>query len=595
MLCVKKRTKNKKDENMSYETALKISDVIDDIHKKKYLLPAIQREFVWNTYQIERLFDSLMRDYPISSFLFWKVEKQKVNDYEFYEFLRNFHERDNTHNPKANITGEEEITAVLDGQQRLTSLYIALKGTFSYKLPRKRWDNDQAYPKRSLYLNLINKSENSDFEYNFSFLSNQEGKNNDENNYWFPVGKILDLKEPGDVSEYLTEYVFDDYTKENRKFANKTLFKLHSIINEKGSISYYQEKSQKLDKVLNIFIRINSGGTILSYSDLLLSIATAQWEKRDAREEIISFVDEINNIGDGFNFNKDFILKSCLILSDFKDFAFKVDNFNKNNMLHIENNWERITNSIRIAVGLVASFGYNRETLSSNNAIIPIAYFINKTGVTDNYIASNNNRKEKANIKRWLVLSLIKRAFSGQPDNVLRPIRKIIQENNNSYPIEEIITYFKGTNKTLIFSDEDIENLLFYKYGKGFTFSVLSLLYPSLDFRNIFHVDHIFPKSLFSKSKLRAKNISEENIETFLDYFNYLGNLQLLEATPNIEKLNKEFDLWLNKTYPDDIDKKEYKKRNFIPDVDLCFNNFIEFFKERENLMKQRFKDILQG
>ncbi len=579
---------------MSYETALKISDVINDIHRKKYLLPAIQREFVWDTYQIERLFDSLMRDYPISSFLFWKVEKEKVKDYEFYEFLRNYHVRDKRHNPKADVTGDEEITAVLDGQQRLTSLYLALKGTFSYKLPRKRWDNDLAYPQRRLYLNLVNSSEDSDFEYEFIFLTENEAQQNGENHYWFPVGEILDLKEPGDVSEYLSENVFDDYPKEARKFANKTLFKLHNVINVKGSISYYQEKSQELDKVLNIFIRINSGGTVLSYSDLLLSIATAQWEKRDAREEIISFVDEINNIGDGFNFNKDFVLKSCLVLSDFKDFAFKVDNFNKANMLKIEDNWDRITNSIRIAVGLVSSFGFNRETLSSNNALIPIAYFINKIGAKDNYISSNKNLGEKSTIKKWLVLSLIKRAFSGQPDNVLRPIRKLIQENENGFPIEKIISSFKGTNKTLIFSDEDIDNLLYYKYGQGFSFSVLSLLYPSLDFRNIFHVDHMFPKSQFSKSKLRARGISEEDIETFQDYYNYLGNLQLLEATPNIEKLDKDFKLWLYETYPNANDRQAYQERHFIPDVDLDFENFIEFFEEREKLMVEKFKEILQ-
>lgn len=580
---------------MSYETALKISDVVNDIHRKKYLLPAIQREFVWGTYQIERLFDSLMRDYPINSFLFWKVEKEKVNDYEFYEFLRDYHERDQKHNPKANITGEEEITAVLDGQQRLTSLYIALKGSFSYKLPRKRWDNDQAYPKRKLCLNLVRQAEDSDFEYEFLFLTEHEAQKNDENDYWFPVGEILNLKEPGEVSEYLTENVFDDYSKEERKFANKTLFKLHNIIHEKGSISYYQEKSQLLDKVLNIFIRINSGGTLLSYSDLLLSIATAQWETKDAREEIITFVDEINNIGDGFNFSKDFVLKSCLVLSDFNDIAFKVDNFNKANMLKIESNWEGITNSIRIAVGLVSSFGYSRETLSSNNAIIPIAYFLNKYEARDNYVSSSKNLEEKAKIKRWLVLSLVKRAFSGQPDNVLRPIRKVIQENGESFPLEKIILQFKGTNKTLIFSDEDIENLMYYKYGQGFTFSVLSLLYPSLDFRNLFHVDHIFPKSQFTKAKLRNRGILEKDIGTYQEYFNYLGNLQLLEATPNIEKLNKDFDLWLNQTYPDNNDRREYEKRHLIPDVDLVLENFIKFFEEREELMKTKFKQILQG
>lgn len=578
---------------MSYETALKIADIINDVHKGKYLLPAIQREFVWGPYQIERLFDSLMRDYPISSFLFWKVEKDKVNDYEFYEFLRNYHERDNIHNPKANITGEEEITAVLDGQQRLTSLYIALKGTYAYKLPRKRWDNDQAYPKRKLYLNLVKSAEESELEYDFKFLTKNEVKN-DENNYWFPVGKILDLKEPGDVSEYLTEFVFDDYSKEARKLANKTLFKLHNIIHEKGSISYYQEKSQLLDKVLNIFIRINSGGTILSYSDLLLSIATAQWETKDAREEIISFVDQINSIGDGFNFNKDFVLKACLVLSDFKDIAFKVDNFNKANMLKIENNWEQITNSIRIAAGLVSSFGYSRETLTSNNALIPIAYFLMQIDAKDNYITSNKNLEEKSKIKKWLVLTLIKRAFSGQPDNVLRPIRKILQENTNSFPIDKIVDNFKGTNKSLIFSDEDIDNLLYYKYGQGFTFSVLSILYPSLDYRNLFHVDHIFPKSQFTKSKLRKRGIDEDNIDTFQDYFNYLGNLQLLEATPNIEKLDKDFDIWLKETYKSEQEQKDYISKHLIPDTDWEFNNFIDFFEQRENLMRMRFKEILQ-
>jgi len=578
---------------MSYETALKIAEVITDIHKGKYLLPAIQREFVWSPYQIERLFDSLMRDYPISSFLFWKVEKDKVNDYEFYEFLRNYHERDNIHNPKANIKGEDEITAVLDGQQRLTSLYIALKGTYAYKLPRKRWDNDQAYPKRKLYLNLVKSADESELEYDFKFLSKNE-VNNDENNYWFPVGKILDLKEPGDVSEYLTEFVFDDYSKEARKLANKTLFKLHNIIHEKGSISYYQEKSQLLDKVLNIFIRINSGGTILSYSDLLLSIATAQWETKDAREEIISFVDQINSIGDGFNFNKDFVLKACLVLSDFKDIAFKVDNFNKANMLKIENNWEQITNSIRIAAGLVSSFGYSRETLTSNNALIPIAYFLMQIDAKENYITSNKNLEEKSKIKKWLVLTLIKRAFSGQPDNVLRPIRKILQDNTNSFPIDKIIDNFKGTNKSLIFSDEDIDNLLYYKYGQGFTFSVLSILYPSLDFRNLFHVDHVFPKSQFTKSKLRNRGIDEANIDTFQANFDYLANLQLLEATPNIEKLDKDFDIWFKETYKSEQERKDYILKHLIPDTDLMFNNFIDFFKQREELMREKFKEILQ-
>ena len=580
---------------MSYETALTIKNVIEKIHKKEYLLPTIQREFVWDTEQIEKLFDSLMRDYPISSFLFWEVDKDNVNNYEFYEFIRNYNERTNKHNTKASINGEDKITAILDGQQRLTSLYIALKGTYAYKIPRRRYDNPDAYPDRKLYINLVSPSQEDDLEYEFSFLTDSELKN-DENNFWFEVGNILQMEGAEAPYQFLSEYIFDEYPKDKRDFAIQCLSKLRNVIVEKGILSYYRETSQSLDKVLNIFIRINSGGTKLSYSDLLLSIATAQWETKDAREEIITIVDDVNNIGNGFNIDKDFILKSSLILSDFKDFAFKVDNFNKKNMLQIEDNWERITKAIKLSVQLVSSFGYDRETLSSNNALIPIAYYLYKIQAKDSFITSNSNIDDKKNIRQWLVLSLIKRSFSGQPDNVLRPIRELInKENILLFPLAEIIEKFKGTNKTLIFSDEDIENLTFYKYGQGFTFSVLSLLYPTLDFRNKFHIDHIFPKSLFKTSFLRKKGLNDTEIETFQDYLNYIGNLQLLEAIPNIEKQDDEFELWVNSTYKTTLEKKEYFTKHYIPqNIKYDFNNFIEFFTEREKLLVQKFKEKLQ-
>ncbi len=579
---------------MSYQTALSIADVVTDVHKKKYLLPAIQREFVWNPYQIERLFDSLMRDYPISSFLFWKVKKERANDYQFYEFLRNYHERTQKHNPKANVSGDEEIIAVLDGQQRLTSIYIGLKGSYAYKLPRKRYDNDQAYPKRRLYLNLLQSSDESELEYDFKFLTEQEALIKDEEFFWFRVGDILSMKELHEVNQYLIENgLFSDYGKEKASFANRALSKLNSIIHVKPTISYYLENSEELDKVLNIFIRINSGGTVLSYSDLLLSIATAQWKQKDAREEIHNFVDEINEIGDGFNFNKDFVLKSCLVLSDFKDIAFKVDNFNKSNMLKIESNWESITQAIRLAVNLVYSFGYNRDTLTSNNAIIPIAYYLKTIGLPQSYEGSTKVIKDRGHIKKWLTLSLLKSVFGGQPDNVLRIIRKAIIDNSGEFPLSAIINQFKGTNKTLVFSDEDVQNLTWAKYGQSQTFSILSLLYPWLDYRNKFHIDHIFPKSRMTEKILRKRGIPADDIGTYIDYCDYIGNLQLLEAIPNIEKQNKDFDLWLDSLYNDE-EIKEFSRKHYIPKGALDISNFIDLFEKREGLIVNKLKELLQ-
>ena len=577
---------------MSFEKALTIKECIENIHRKKYLLPAIQREFVWDTRQIERLFDSLMCDYPIGSFLFWYVEKQKSNDFQFYEFIRKYHQRDERHNPKADINGEKDITAILDGQQRLTALYLGLKGTYAYKLPRKQWNNDYAFPKRELHLNLLKQSNNGDLEYDFKFLTYEDANKRDENNFWFRAGDILNINEHYKVNDYLIENELNK--SENFKFANKTLFKFHNKIYYDETINYHLEKSEKLDKILNIFIRVNSGGTQLSYSDLLLSIATAQWQEKDAREEITEFVDEINNIGDGFNFDKDFVLKTCLILSDFTDIAFKVDNFNKENMLTIEKNWDNISEAISLTIKLVSNYGYNRDTLTSNNAIIPISYYLMKKNLPNNFVLSSNYLDDRKKIQKWLIISLLKRIFSGQPDNVLRPTRQILSDNFSSFPFNEIIEKFKGGSKSLIFDDDEIENLLFYQYGKSYTFSTLALLYPSLDFRNKFHLDHIFPKSLFTKKKLLGKGIEEQKIEFYLDNFNYLANLQLLEGIPNQEKSDMDFNEWLFNAYPNEQERKDYMKKHYIPNIDLSLQNFENFIDEREKLMNEKFKLMLK-
>ena len=578
---------------MAFVEPITIREAIDSVHKKKYLLPAIQREFVWSTYQIERLFDSLMRDYPISSFLFWEVDKENIKNYQFYEFVREYHERDNTHNPKANVNGENGVTAILDGQQRLTSLYIGLKGTYAYKLPRKRWDNDSAFPKRKLYLNLLSPSEDSDFEYDFRFLTDEEASVSNGDQYWFPVGKILDLTEEYEVNDYLIENDISTYEKEKYRFANRTLYKLHSIIHKNKTINFFLEKDESLDKVLNIFIRVNSGGTQLSYSDLLLSIATAQWKEKDAREEITTFVDEINSIGDGFNINKDFVLKNCLVLSGFRDIAFKVDNFNQKNMLTIEQKWDEITRAIKSAVILVSCLGYHRDTLTSNNALIPIAIYLYKIGCPSNLAESSKYETDRKLIFKWLVIALLKRTFSGQPDNVLRPIREVISGSQNGFPYEEIINKLKGTTKSMSFDDDEIYNLLYYQYGQPYTYSALAFIYPSLDFRNKFHQDHIFPKKLFAEKRLKKRGISDNDIEFYLENYNCLANLQLLEGVPNQEKSGKDFDSWIKEKYPNNNNRKMYMERHYIPDIDLSLGNFREFIEERQKLIVSAFKNLL--
>lgn len=444
-------------------------------------------------------------------------------------------------------------------------------------------------------MSLLSKADDIDLLYDFAFLTEDEAEQRSETKYWFDIGSILSMKDESEVNDYLVENNLMALEKNVSKFANKTLFRLHSVVHKDRIINYYLEHSQELDKVLNIFIRVNSGGTQLSYSDLLLSIATAQWKTKDAREEITSFVDEINNIGEGFEFDKDFVLKSCLVLSDLSDIAFKVDNFSNKNMAIIEKKWEDIEKSIKLAVDLISGFGYSLQTLTSANAIIPIAYYIMKIGIPDTFVQASKYQNERVSIKKWLAMSLIKKTFSGQPDNVLRPIRAIMQDQMQGFPIVVMIEKFKGTTKAVTFTNDDVENLFYSKYGQGHTFSVLALLYPTLDYRNRFHQDHIFPRSWFKRRTLNAKKIAAEKQEFYLDTVDYMVNLQLLEGLPNEEKSSKDFEQWLSETCKTDADRRDFMKKHYIPEgISLGFGNFEEFIAKRKELLKKKFKEELE-
>lgn len=580
---------------MAYQTAITIKSAIDHIKRQHYVLPSIQREFVWSTDQIETLFDSLMRDYPISTFLFWKVDKNRIKDFQFYEFLRHYHEKDNRHNRKLEICNDEDVIALLDGQQRMTSIYIALMGSYANKIPYHRWESVQAFPKKKLYLNLLKPSDELEVEYNFKFLTEDESKPKD-GYFWFECSQVLGFLDISKAMEYMMEHGLTDtskYPKSSTTFALRTLNEFFNVVHQKGTISYYLEEGESLDKVLQIFIRINSGGSILSYSDLLLSIATAQWKEKDAREVIHEFVDEINQIGDGFSFNKDIVLKSCLVLADF-DVKFQVDNFTKENMAVIENNWDKTSAAMRAAIELASKFGYNRDNLLATNTIIPIAYFIYKNNFVTQILHSAQREDDRKAIKEWLARVLLKGTFGGQPDSIYPIMRNLINDNILKFPLKEVIAHYKGSNKSITFSEDDIDNMMSLQYGKAKTYCALTLLYPALNYNYKYHQDHIHPKSFFGKRKLRDLGVTDDQIDAYMEGFNSLPNLQLLQATQNIEKSDKPFNDWLKESLATQAERDSFLMQNHIKlNESLDFSDFLGFIANRKQTFKTQLRVML--
>ena len=153
---------------MSY-IQISIKDIIKKIENKTYALPIIQRTFIWSEEQIETLFDSIMRDYPIGTFLFWEVGAN-YNTYQFYSFLTKYDER-NQYNNEILVSPSEHTIAILDGQQRLISLYLGLCGSYTVKKPyQRRNSNNVLFTTKYLYINLLQSSTDSEMLYNFKFM-----------------------------------------------------------------------------------------------------------------------------------------------------------------------------------------------------------------------------------------------------------------------------------------------------------------------------------------------------------------------------------------------------------------------------------------
>ena len=578
-----------------FQNAITVQTLVEGIENRKYFLPSIQREFVWGTERIEKLFDSLMRDLPIGSFLFWEVPPEKVDDFQFYEFLRDYHELNHRHNNLAEFKENEKypFQAILDGQQRMTSLYIGLKGSFSEKIKYKSKDSVQSYQRKELYVNLLDKPDDPELElmYEFKFLTPEEAANKDESHFWFKVGNILkpEMQDFSDIMEYMQNNGIA-----TSKLASKILGDLSKKITVNPTMNAYVEKSNELDKVLNIFIRVNSGGVILSPSDLLLSFATAQLHgKRNARDEINYFVDSVNDIGgdDNFALDKDVILKAFLFLCDL-DVKFKADNFNKDNMEKINEHWEESLKAIELTVKLIDSFGFNKSHFSSNNSLIPIAYYIFKQNHDEKFLTSKKFEEDRERIRHWFITATITGMFRSSTDSTLNKLRGTLQKNPISFPLKEMLGYDEKVDIPI--EEGIIQNIIDMEYKDKYILMALSTFYHGLEFnKKHLNIDHVFPKNKCNSAK--KYNISDEDTDFYKKYCNSIVNLQLLDDADNKSKGDKFFDEWLNERFTNEKTKNSFKNQHLIPDIDLSFNNFKMFIHEREELIRQELKKQLKS
>lgn len=579
---------------MGYLPEITIAEAVRRIQKGDLILPAIQREYVWKPGQVMGLFDSLMRGYPVGGFLSWKVEPETASRFRFYGFMKDYSSFNNRHNPDADPVAGREVTAVLDGQQRLTSFNIGLRGTYSYKLPRAWANLPTSYPARRLYLNVLGEAEENEagLRYDFRFLTEAQvaAASEDPERHWFAVQRVFAAEK---MSQLWAATAQDGLA--NHDKAVGILSQLWESIHTTASVKFFEETEQDIDRVLDIFIRVNSAGTVLSYSDLLLSIATAQWQERDARAAIHGLVDDLNSTGAGFNFSQDIVLKSGLVLAGVSDVGFKVKNFTAETMLTLDQQWDAIADSLRLAVGLLADFGLSTATLTANSVVIPVAYYVHHRRLGPKYREAVADRADRESLRRWVLRSLIVPGVWGAGlDTLLRDLRQTISNyGSHHFPTAEIERRMAQRGKSLALSGEQIEEILNSAYGQPRTFAVLAVLFPHVNTRNVHHVDHVYPQALLSRKVLKASGLDKDKVNRLEGLRDLLPNLQLLEMAVNISKSATVPATWAASLYQTPDQHTAYRERNEIPWLPETSEEFERFFNDRRKALRLRIMRLL--
>ncbi len=532
-----------------------------------FWLPNIQRPFVWREDQIERLFDSIMREYPISTLLVWRT-KSRIRRRKFIDNYKNTIRLTDFYVPEDDKTK----LLVLDGQQRLQSLYIGLKGS---------------YEKRELYFDVLSGDlvAPEDIRYKFKFLDAEKGI--------FPWIKFKDIvfsNEPpnriarsikASANRVLTddEYlrIEDNVSRVWQQFSSKDLL-IYQELDSVDNPEIYNE-----DDVVEIFIRANSGGTRLGKSDLLFSLLTSSWE--DADERMDELLDDLNRVG--YDFTRDFVLKTCLTLLD-KGAAYEVKKFRDEGIRQeLIAKWDGISAAIRDVRDYLYSKTFIRtdRAMPSYLVLIPVIYF--------RYHFPEKWRTIER-LDDYLLRTLLSGAFSGTPDNVIDRCAKAIS-SSEEFNVNEIFGIIREDGRSL----ELTENTILGQYYRSKQIHLLfNLWYRDFNYLpayedNLPQADHIFPQSLLRTVKRVNPESGKRNL---LKYYkedrDQIANLMLLTAEENGFSGKRDIppDRWF-------ADKDEaYLDMHLIPKNPELWelDNYEAFIEERKKLIFDKFSHIIQ-
>lgn len=596
---------------MSYANSTLLS-ILNKIENHQVCLPSIQRKFEWGMDRIEMLFDSILNDYPIGTFLIWNVSD--TEQYKFFELNNIFDLSEGKwQKPRPIESSNDSLWALLDGQQRLTSISIGLQGSYTYLKGKNKVT-------KLLYFNLIENNGSDDYKSFKFFKQGEELK--DPDNLWIPASMFVKtLKDfynsaQVDVAKYepIEKIIRDciQYKNEEIKKIWAGWVEKNNYLRIGSQITKFAEKIGKdsnqifsyylinnsvdLDVCNEIFVRINSGGVKLSKADLLFSTVVSTWE--DGRTHVDNLIKTLKS--KGYLVDTEFIMRTCLYLVN-SDILFKVNNFNENTVNKIIDSFlgkEDKENGIYDAI--IQTFDYLKnklhvpdKILKSKNVLIPIVHHIFHQGkLGDESILE---------VQKFIYISLIQKVFGSHGDTLLKDLRKAVTNpDDETYKLIKMPFDFniiisqisEETKKNLYNIDLDwAERILKIEKGNN-SWLVLSLIYGDLPYEyQAYDQDHLHPVSSFNKKTYPGDYDKAKTL------FNTIPNLGF--STPEDNRLKKNAHPLHH--YLENILQQQrpelysiFKSINKIDDnVSLKLEDFENFYVTRKekllNLLKEKF------
>ncbi len=388
---------------------MKISQIISAIDNDQLFVPVFQREYVWKRENVKSLFDSLIKDYPFGTMLTWSTNKPPKM------------KGDTSYNEKMGA-----IKLILDGQQRITSLYLIITG----KIPPYYEEKEITVDTRGLYVNL----ENGELQYYKSTIMEKDP-------LW------VNLTEVFNNNNILIDIV---------KKADKDQSKIDKILKTHGKIKSIVDRDfieqvipieASIRDSIDIFYTVNTGGITLTDAELALAQISGYWEEaRDLfKKKLFELADK------GFEFRLDFVVYALLaVMHQSGDEMKKLHG--AENKEKIKSAWEILDKYVfDYVINILRSKGFvdHTDEINSYYALIPIiVYYFRKFEKGDKKFSNDEINK----ILRWFYYSQIRNRYISQLPQKLTKDSKIAWESAN--PFDDLLALIEEERSLKITENE---------------------------------------------------------------------------------------------------------------------------------------------